>query len=193
MAPEVFKLLAEAHEYLLTVVRGVPDDAWERRTPCTEWTVRQVFNHALLDQQALVMQITGTPPAEDPFAPSDTVADDPAAQLVPVLEAAARAWESGADADTVPTPMGPMPARSGAAAAALDAALHAWDIAVATGQDDLPLPEDVAEGLEGIAAQLVDFVRDSFGKYAPPVTPPPGAGHADRLLAFSGRDPRWTP
>lgn len=191
MASEGFKLLAEAHEYLLAVVRGVPDDGWERRTPCAEWSVRQVFNHARLDQQALVMQITGTPPAGDPFEPGDTVTDDPAAELVPVLESAARAWESGADADTVPTPMGPMPARAGAAAAALDAAIHAWDIAVATGQD-LPLTEDVAEGLEDISAQLVDFVRDSFGKYAPAVAVPADAGHADRLLAFTGRDPRWT-
>lgn len=71
------------------------------------------------------------------------------------------------------------------------AGLHAWDIARATGQD-LPLTEEMAEGLEDIASKLVDFVRDSFGKYAPPVVVPEGASRAERLLAFTGRDPHWS-
>ncbi|MFE6782580.1 TIGR03086 family metal-binding protein [Streptomyces sp. NPDC057680] len=191
MTVDGFKLLADAHGYLLTAARGVPAGAWGNATPCSEWTVRQVLNHARLDQQALVMQITDLPPASDPFEPVDVVADDPVAELAAALEASAAAWESERDAESVPTPMGPMPAHVGTAAAALDAGLHAWDIAKATGQD-LPLTEEMAEALEDIASQLVDFVRDSFGKYAPPVSVPEGASRADRLLAFTGRDPRWS-
>ncbi|MEV4940236.1 TIGR03086 family metal-binding protein [Streptomyces zaomyceticus] len=191
MTVDGFTLLAEAHDYLLAAVRGVPAGAWGDATPCTEWTVRQVVNHARLDQQALVMQITGVTPPSDPFEPVDAVADDPVAELAGVLEAAAAAWESGRGSESVATPMGPMPAGTGAAAAALDAGLHAWDIARATGQD-LPLTEEMAEGLEDIASKLVDFVRDSFGKYAPPVAVPEGASRAERLLAFTGRDPHWS-
>ncbi|WP_406063299.1 TIGR03086 family metal-binding protein [Streptomyces sp. NBC_01077] len=191
MTADGFKLLAEAHDYLLAAARGVPAGAWGDATPCTEWTVRQVLNHARLDQQALVMQITGVTPASDPFEPVDATADDPVAELTAVLEAAAAAWESGRDAESVPTPMGPMPAETGAAAAALDAGIHAWDIARATGQD-LPLTEEMAEALEDIASKLVDFVRDSFGKYAPALVVPEGASRAERLLAFTGRDPHWS-
>ncbi|SEG91565.1 TIGR03086 family protein [Actinacidiphila yanglinensis] len=191
MTVDGFTLLADAHDYLLAAARGVPAGAWGDATPCSEWTVRQVLNHARLDQQALVMQITGVAPASDPFAPADTTAGDPVAELPEVLKAAAAAWESGRDAESVPTPMGPMPAGVGAAAAALDAGIHAWDIARATGQD-LPLAEDMAEALEDIASRLVDFVRDSFGKYAPPVAVPEGANRAERLLAFTGRDPHWS-
>ncbi|MGE7389966.1 TIGR03086 family metal-binding protein [Streptomyces sp. NPDC004126] len=191
MTVDGFKLLADAHDYLLTAVRGVPDGAWGDATPCSEWTVAQVLNHARLDQQALVMQITGTAPAGDPFEPADTTAGDPVADLAAVLESAAAAWESGRDAESVPTPMGPMPAGAGAAVAALDAAVHAWDIARATGQD-LPLTEEMAGALEDIASRIVDFVRDSYGKYAPALTVADGANRAEKLLAFTGRDPHWT-
>lgn len=153
--------------------------------------MRQVLNHARLDQLALVMQITGVAPASDPFEPTDATADNPVAELTAVLEAAAAAWQSGRDAESVPTPMGPMPANMGTAAAALDAGIHAWDIARATGQD-LPLTEEMAEALEDIASRTVDFVRDSFGKYAPPLAVEEGASRAERLLAFTGRDPHWS-
>ncbi|MFB0631270.1 TIGR03086 family metal-binding protein [Streptomyces sp. AB3(2024)] len=191
MAVDGFGLLADAHDYLLAAVRGVPAGEWGNATPCERWTVRQVLNHARLDQQALVMQIRDVAPAGDPFEPADATAGDPVAELTAVLKEAAAAWESGRDAASVPTPMGPMPANLGTAAAALDAAIHAWDIAVATGQD-LPLTEEMAEALEDIASKTVDFVRDSFGKYASPVAVPEGASRAERLLAFTGRDPHWS-
>ncbi|GLV91218.1 MULTISPECIES: TIGR03086 family metal-binding protein [Streptomyces] len=191
MTVDGFELLGDAHDYLLTAVRGVPDGAWGDPTPCSEWTVRQVLNHARLDQQALVMGITGVEPASDPFEPVDATGEKPVAELTAVLEAAAAAWESRRDDESVPTPMGPMPAGVGAAAAALDAGIHAWDIARATGQD-LPLTEEMAEALEDIASRIVDFVRDSFGKYAPARAVPEGASRAERLLAFTGRDPHWS-
>ncbi|MFE5622306.1 TIGR03086 family metal-binding protein [Streptomyces virginiae] len=191
MTVDGFELLGDAHDYLLAAVRGVPDGAWGDPTPCSEWTVRQVLNHARLDQQALVMGITGAEPASDPFEPVDATGEKPVAELTAVLEAAAAAWESRRDDESVPTPMGPMPAGVGAAAAALDAGIHAWDIARATGQD-LPLTEEMAEALEDIASRIVDFVRDSFGKYAPARAVPEGASRAQRLLAFTGRDPHWS-
>ncbi|NUU26289.1 MAG: TIGR03086 family protein [Streptomycetaceae bacterium] len=188
-----FKVLADAHDYLRAAVRGVPEGAWGDATPCTEWTVRQVLNHARLDQQALVMQIdAGIGPQSDPFAPEDAVADDPYGELDAVLLAATAAWESGRELESVPTPMGPMPAVVGTAAAALDAALHAWDIAKATGQD-LPLSDELAESLGEVANRIIPFVRDSFGKYAPAVETGGATGPAAELLAFAGRDPNWTP
>ncbi|MFJ2577404.1 hypothetical protein [Kitasatospora aureofaciens] len=85
-----------------------------------------------------------------------------------------------------------MPAAQGAAVAALDAAVHAWDIAVATGRR-LPLADALAEGLEGVGAFLIPFVRDSFGKFSAAVPVADDAGPAAKLLALSGRDPRWAP
>ncbi|MEV3861209.1 TIGR03086 family metal-binding protein [Streptomyces sp. NPDC050095] len=188
-----YELMEQAHAYLRAAVRGVPADGWDRPTPCTEWTVRQVLNHARLDQQALVMQIADVAPSGDPFAPVDEVGPDPVGELEQVLDVATAAWESvGRDAEEVVTPIGTVASRLGTALAALDAAVHAWDIARATGQE-LPLSDELAAGLQEPVTQFVDFVRDNYQKYAPVVVVPEQAGAAARLLAFTGRDPEWKP
>ena len=187
-----FELLAEAHAYLLAAVKGVPADGWQQITPCHEWTVGQVFNHARLDQLALVMNITEVPPNGDPFEPQPAVTADPVAELEAVLEQAMSAWESGRDAESVLTPMGPVSAAAGAAVAALDAGLHAWDIARGSGQD-LPLGDELAAGITEQAGHVVTFVRDSFGKFGAELPVAGDAGQAAKLLAFSGRDPLWQP
>ncbi len=45
-------VLDEARAMLRAAVAGVPADGWQRPTPCTEWTVAQVLQHAALDQGA---------------------------------------------------------------------------------------------------------------------------------------------
>jgi uncharacterized protein (TIGR03086 family) len=188
-----YKLLAEAHDYLRAVARGVPEGAWGNPTPCSEWTVRQVLNHARLDQQALVMQIVDTPPTGDPFEPLDELGGDPVAELEEVLASATAAWESvGRDAGNVGTPFGPVPAWLGTAAAAMDAGVHAWDIAQATGQN-LPLTDELAAGLQIPADQFVEFIRTQFGKFGPAIEAADDAGSSAKLLAFMGRDPEWAP
>ncbi len=63
-----FELLTRAHIYLSEVAAAVPERAWGSPTPCSEWTVRQVLNHARLDQRAYGAAITGTGwPDSDPF------------------------------------------------------------------------------------------------------------------------------
>lgn len=187
------EVLTEAHDYLRKVVAAVPETAWGAPTPCTEWTARQVLNHARIDQQGYGLAITGGRPDSDPFAPADALAADPSAELEEVLRLVADAYAGlPADADEVPTPLGPMPLPQAAAAAAMDAAVHAWDIAVATGQD-APLTEELAEGIWPLAERLVDHLRDSYRVFAPARKVPDGAGRADALLAFLGRDPQWRP
>ncbi|WP_345518778.1 maleylpyruvate isomerase N-terminal domain-containing protein [Streptomyces yanii] len=53
------KVLERAHTYLRAAVAGVPAGWWDAATPCDRWTVRQVLNHARLDQQAYAAAITG--------------------------------------------------------------------------------------------------------------------------------------
>jgi uncharacterized protein (TIGR03086 family) len=191
--PNGLKVLSDAHGYLRTAVLGVSGGSWGGRTPCTEWTVRQVLNHARLDQLAYAGAVTGEPgmPPSDPFRPVDGFGGAPLDELDEALAASASAWATVSfDAPNAPTPIGALPPWVGAGACALDAAVHGWDIAVATGQD-LPLPEELAEQLALTAAQIVDFIRDSYHVYAPALDGPANAGHADTLLRFLGRDPGW--
>ncbi|WP_369251350.1 TIGR03086 family metal-binding protein [Streptomyces sp. R41] len=191
---EGIELLTRAHTYLREVVAAVPEGAWGSPTPCGDWTVRQVLNHARLDQQAYGAAITGAGwPDSDPFQPADALDADAPTVLDKVLRDVADTYAPlPADAEEVATPLGPLPLRLAAAAGAMDAAVHAWDIAVATGQD-APLDEELAEGIWAAAERLADHLRNSFGVFAPAREVPEGHSRAEALLAFLGRDPHWTP
>ncbi|MFE7169329.1 TIGR03086 family metal-binding protein [Streptomyces sp. NPDC057616] len=186
-------VLGLAHGYLVELVAGVPEAGWGAPTPCAGWTVRQVFNHARIDQQGYGLAITGGRPDSDPFHPADALDGDPSAELGKVVRAVADAYAGlPAGADQVPTPLGPLPLPLAAAAAAMDAGVHAWDIAVATGQDRA-LPVELADGIWPAARHLVDHLRDAYQVFAPARERPEDYDSAESLLAFLGRDPHWAP
>ena len=82
-----------------------------------------------------------------------------------------------------------MPPADAAAAAALDAAIHAWDIAMATGQGS-PLTPDLARALTPVATSIVEPLRQ-YGVYAAEVETPARADDAAALLCYLGRSPAW--
>ena len=88
-----------------------------------------------------------------------------------------------------PLPQGPMAPAAAAGAAALDAAIHAWDIAVATGQGS-PLTPELARALTPVAQSIVESLRQ-YGAYAEAFEPPAGADDAELLLCYLGRRPAW--
>ncbi|MFI0508491.1 TIGR03086 family metal-binding protein [Streptomyces sp. WSLK1-5] len=190
-------VLDAAHEALRVTVRAVPADGWHLPTPCTRWTVTQVFQHAVGDQIGFAAALTGEPgPDFDPFAPSGDMAGvKPETLLEDALTRAARAW-AGVDRDAaeVSTPVPPhtMSPWSGSTACGLDAAVHAWDIAVATGRPS-PLSPALARPLLKVARQIVEPLR-SYGAYAAALPPEQGEDEDDVaiLLRHLGRDPRWS-
>src|SRR3954453_17376935 len=112
--------LDRALDALDSVVAGVPDDAWGRPTPCQEWTVRQVVEHAAGDQHAWAAAVgAAAGPSYNPFAPSGSESGT-AAELVAAAAAAARdAWSAvQPDAEETPTPLPLGPFRPEVAAAA---------------------------------------------------------------------------
>jgi hypothetical protein len=76
-----------------------------------------------------------------------------------------------------------------AAACALDAAVHAWDIAVALGQPG-GLPDGLAARLLPAARSIVEPLRQ-FGAYAPALPARPEDDRVAELLRYLGRDPQW--
>jgi uncharacterized protein (TIGR03086 family) len=163
-------------------------------TPCSEWTVAQVLYHAAGDQHAWASIVgSGTLPSYNPFDPPrhlDGGVEDTVAKAV---EAAGGAW-AGVDpaVPSVRTPLPPVPELTpdlASAACALDAAVHAWDVAVATGQ---PSPLTVA-----LAGQLLPAARATAEPlrgfaYAPALPAQAGDDDVATLLRYLGRDPHWT-
>ena len=72
-----------------------------------------------------------------------------------------------------------------------DVFMHSWDLARATGQPDRLDDEHATELLVGM--QPLDEMLRASGQYGPKVEPPADADPTDRLMAFVGRDPGWTP
>jgi uncharacterized protein (TIGR03086 family) len=185
--------LEQSHQALRATIAGVGTPDWGRVTPCAQWNVAQVLRHAAADQRAYAAAMTGEDgPDDDPFAPSAEPPGDPAALLGPALAVAARAFAATSPADpAVPTPLpqGPLPASIAAGAAALDAAVHAWDIAVATGQPS-PLDASLAGVLIPVAAAIAEPLRGfAYDTALPPVA---SDGPVAALLRHLGRDPAWT-
>jgi uncharacterized protein (TIGR03086 family) len=194
MTTTTWTVLDHAHTALRTAVAGVRPQDWTLPTPCSEWTVTQVLQHAAGDQLGFAAAITGGPgPSWDPFAPSGHIAGSPVALAEDAMRAAAGAWATiaaGTEAVAVPVPPGSLPAEVGAGACALDAAVHAWDIAVATGQGS-PLTAELAVVLVDVARQIVEPLR-AYGAYAAALPAQDGDDEVATLLRYLGRNPAWT-
>lgn len=197
-------VLATSYRALTDVVAGIGDTQWQLPTPCSEWDVTQVIQHAAGDQLAYAEALgIGNGPADNPFAPSGSIDGSAAALVRDAIEQTAAAWATVADeTETVPTPLphGALPTPVAAVMCALDAAVHAWDIAIATGQPS-PLDEELADHLltaartanpgpgGGPEAEIVEPLRQ-WGAYAAVVDGESGDTAVDELLRYLGRDPQ---
>jgi uncharacterized protein (TIGR03086 family) len=181
-----WSILDRAHTALREATAALAPADLGRPTPCEKWTVAQVLQHSAGDQLAYAAAITGRGgPAEDPFDPSGTLAGSPAELVEPALAAARDAFATVGGAGAVPTPLphGDLPA-------ATAAAVHAWDVAVATGQP-AGLDNDLAAELLPVARAIVEPLRQ-YGAYAPALEPDEADSAAAELLRYLGRDPRWS-
>jgi uncharacterized protein (TIGR03086 family) len=194
MPENTWNVITDSLSLLRSAAMRISDANADAPTPCSAWTVAQVFQHAVGDQLAWAAAIgVGSGPAENPFTPSGLIQGSVDELIEPALAAARTAWAGvRADDDAVPTPLpqGPLPAATAAAACALDAAVHAWDIAVALGEPS-GLSDRLAAQLLPAARSIVEPLRQ-FGAYAPARPASPEDGHAAELLGYLGRDPHWT-
>jgi uncharacterized protein (TIGR03086 family) len=195
MATTTWTILDRAHTALRDTAAALTTADLGRATPCDEWNVAQVLQHSAGDQLAFASAITGQDgPAENPFSPSGILTGTPAELVGPSLAATAAAFATVPPTGTTRTPLPPhdaLPAATAAGAAALDAGVHAWDIAAATGQPS-PLDDDLAAQLLPVARIIVEPLRQ-YGAYAPALDTSVGDGAAAELLRYLGRDPHWTP
>ncbi|CAM5251887.1 hypothetical protein GCM10010329_07460 [Streptomyces spiroverticillatus] len=195
MTSNQWDLLDQAHQAIRTAAVRVAAHQWTAPTPCSEWNVAQVLRHAAGDQLAYASKITGGEgPGFDPFAP-DAAAfggeSSAAALLDPALSRTAEAFagvKPGESAVPVPLPPFSLTAELAVGAAALDAAVHAWDIAAATGRPS-PLTLDLARALLPVAHALVEPLR-GFA-FAAAVEPAEGADDVAVLLNHLGRRADW--
>jgi uncharacterized protein (TIGR03086 family) len=194
MSENTWNVITDSHDLLRNAAALISDVNADAPTPCSAWTVTQVLQHAVGDQLAWAAAIgVGTGPSENPFTPSGLLEESVDELIESALATAATAWAGvRADDEAVPTPLpqGALPAPTAAAACALDAAVHAWDIVVALGQPG-GLTDGLAVQLLPAARSIVEPLRQ-FGAYAAALPVGAADDHVAELLRYLGRDPQWS-
>lgn len=186
-SPELFDRAVDGFDQRVHLVR---DDQWDAPTPCTEWTVRDLVNHVVVEQLWVPETLGGKTMEEvgDRFD-GDQLGDDPVGTWERAVAASKAAIaEPGAFERLVHLSRGEAPAGGYIAELTMDATVHTWDLARGIEADenlDLDLVDEALEVLEPNKDQLA-----ASGMFAAPLPIPEDADLQTRLLALVGRDER---
>lgn len=178
---------------LCDVAAEIRPDQLDSPTPCTEFDVRTVLGHTLF----VLRRVTAVGRGEDiaSVPPVDGVAGDRWADALREAAGTLTAvWADDAVLDReLRLPFGVLPGRAALATWTGEISTHTWDLAVAT--DRRPRWDDavLAVGLAAIRDKLPAAGRGPGIPFADAVPVPDGAPMIDRLVAWQGRDPGWTP
>ena len=183
------RLLAPSISYARAMALAVTPELLSCPTPCREWDLRMLLRHASESLAAIGEGIETGRVGLDPAAEDGDLAADPARAFRDRAGRLLDAWSgSGHQHQVIEIAGCPLAASVMAGAAALEVAIHGWDISQACGQRQ-PIPRALATGLLAIASVLVPRAgRPPL--FAAPVTVSAAAGPSDQLAAFLGRAPR---
>jgi uncharacterized protein (TIGR03086 family) len=156
------------------VMAQVGDDQLDNQTPCSEWRVRDLIDHAM-HWQAHGGGILG----------AGTSPGDDWTTIEPALAAALR---DPSNLEGTAEQFGGMPKQQVAGFVIGDLLIHSWDLARSIGADDTLPTEAVVATLIGLERVPEKMLRGAT-MFGTPIELPEGADHQDRLLAFVGRQP----
>lgn len=173
------------------VVRLVPDAAWENPSPCEGWTARDVAGHAIGVVNNVAAR-AGIGEVIDVFSDDlgAIAGDDPLSTLRAIRDRYLEATDRpGALRRQVTSRLGEMPLDEFLGAMCADTLVHTWDIARATGVDETLDPGSVSAVYAAYLAGFPATPREP-GRYGVEIDPAGLETEQDRMIAFTGRDPR---
>jgi uncharacterized protein (TIGR03086 family) len=192
---ETLKLVEEGFAWARSRIVGIGDTPLNAPTPCENWDLRQLINHAVNAVATIAGVLTG-PDTVDAWGPGAVSADEMAnidsGWPNPVLRYDELTSTIVETAKTDP------PERTFlmhgahqrtivlARAVVFDSVVHGWDIAKATGQE-ATIPSALAEPLLAFAASIPDGSRAP--SFAPTIDMSASASPTARLVGFLGRQP----
>jgi len=188
-------LLERAFGYTLGSLALVTPAAMSNPTPCAGWDLRALLRHMNDSLLAMHEAIAAGEVELHPRVAADLAGDygDPERDPVGVLRNRGcqmlGAWVHAVDpgqvtiADRRLTPMVLV------ATAAIEVAVHGWDVSRACGRDR-PIPPALADELLELCPLFVSDA-DRLSRFGPRVPVSPGAPAGDRLVAYLGRHPDW--
>jgi uncharacterized protein (TIGR03086 family) len=186
------RLLEPSISYALGAALTVTPELLSRPTPCREWDLRMLLRHACESLAAFGEGIETGRVGLDPAAEDADLTADPArAFRRRAGQLLAACTGPGCQRQIVEIADCPLAAGVLAAAAALEIAVHGWDISRACGQRQ-PIPRALATDLLAIAQVLVPRTN-RHPLFAAPLPVAATAGPSDQLAAFLGRSPGIAP
>jgi uncharacterized protein (TIGR03086 family) len=176
--------LERAYDDLTRVVSHLDLDELSTPTLCSDWDVRGLLNHVLGTAVMFTAANAGQAVGEDA---GDLVGDDPVGAVKHTAVANLAAWrQNGALEGSRTYPWGTFPAPIGLVINISEVAVHAWDLARASGQH--------AHIDAAVAAPVYELYRQmrlgdlrTKGVFGAEVTVPATAPVQDRLLGLLGR------
>lgn len=171
------------------LIAGIRTEQWEDPTPCTEWSVRDLVDHLVTGNDLAARVLVGDSGRKD-TASTDLRPDQRADAYRASAQRLLAAFASPGAMDRIVTvPFGRVPGVVALHLRLVEALVHGWDLARATGQ---PLRYD-----EDAAVRALEFTREKLAEvpsdrspFGPPLQAPGDASALDRLAACLGRDPR---
>ncbi|WP_029433809.1 TIGR03086 family metal-binding protein [Blastococcus sp. URHD0036] len=185
---------AAASATALATVAGVRPGLLDRPTPCTEYDLRALLGHLVSVFRRVAAVGRGEPPASVPQVTTDVPDDGWAAAARAAADEALAVWADDALLDReLVLPYG---RHRGAVAMATytgEVTTHTWDVAVTSGQTPAWDPDVLAVALAATHRMLPADGRGERIPFGAVVPVPADAPLVEQVVAWQGRDPRWTP
>ena len=183
---EVYESVVKA---LMPVMAGVTAAQLNSTTPCTEWTVQSLINHALAVQVFGTSVLSKTSPDMASMGNVDHALPSEGAEAAfkSITDTTLATLKSANLEVTVKTSFGEMPGGNFIMIPITDMIIHKWDLAKATGQS-ATIDNALAElGIQVLTPAVAGGREGGF--FGPEVIVPASASAQDRLLGLSGRTP----
>jgi len=190
MAHDLVELHGRCGRRFAALVAGVGAEQWHDETPCSEWDVRSLVHHLLYEQRWVPPLFEGLTISQVGDRLEGDLMGDDASTWAGLLassieEAHAAVEEAGALNRTVHLSFGDTSGQEYVMQLTADLAIHAWDLARATGQDEAIDPDAVALLLPWAEANAELLVAS--GMFGSPIDLDPNAPDDVRLLGLVGR------
>lgn len=150
-------------------------DQWETQSPCAEWTVRGLIDHAVGVQAQFAGGMVGAEIGEGAEWPE-----------VHQAILAALDTEGVLDGNVEGGPMGDAPKTMMFGIATSDLLVHAWDVARSIGADETLPAEAVTACYMGMQKMPPQMMR-AEGRFGPEVEVADDADEQTKFIAFTGR------
>ncbi|MGE0300833.1 TIGR03086 family metal-binding protein [Pseudonocardia sp.] len=176
--------------HVRALMAAVRPDQLGDPTPCADFDVRTLLSHLLATVDRARVVGAGEPPFSVPSFVTGVADDGWVDAHREATERMWTVWSDDARLDApVEVPWGHVAGRDALWGYVNETVVHAWDLAVATGQDPEADPDLAEATLAAARRYLPAGPREGF-PFDPAVEPAPDAGPTERLANWSGRRSR---